>query len=114
MKNAVPNGGWGFEPVDSEVSAPELLLSHTMSEVWWDENINWQYPNHLGESTPYADQNWVSHQGNIITYTIPLNDFLNHSGLDLISVYTVFLAMVMIGLVMNGVMISCLTKMAMP
>ena len=69
----------GIRAVDSEVSAPEFMLSHTMTEVWWDENINWQYPNHLGDSTPYTDQNWISHQGNIITYTIPLR----HSSITL-------------------------------
>lgn len=64
----------GIRALDSEVSAPELLLSHTISEVWWDENINWQYPNHTGESVSYTDQNWVSHQDNLIIYTIPLTD----------------------------------------
>ena len=64
----------GFRSIDSEISAPEVMLSHTMTEVWWDENINWQYPNHLEDGHPFTEQNWISHQGNIIRYTIPLSE----------------------------------------
>ena len=64
----------GFRAIDSEVSAPELMLSHTITEVWWDENISWQYPNHMDESLPFMEQVWISHQGNLIIYTIPLSN----------------------------------------
>ena len=64
----------GFRAVDSEVSAPEIMLSHTRTEVWWDENISWQYPNHLEDSVSFGEQNWVSHQDSMIIYTIPLSE----------------------------------------
>ena len=64
----------GFRAIDSELSAPELMLSHTITEVWWDENISWQYPNHMDDSLPFTEQVWIAHQGNLIVYTIPLSN----------------------------------------
>lgn len=68
----------GFRSMDSETTAPEIMLSHTQTEVWWDENISWQYPNHLGAPVPFTEQSWITHTETSIVYTIPLSDLPSH------------------------------------
>ena len=66
----------GFRSLTSESSIPELVLSHTTVEVWWDENLNWEYPIHSTNGISISDQDWVEFISDTttITYVIPLSD----------------------------------------
>ena len=68
----------GFRAMDSESTVPELLLSHTQTDVWWDENMNWQYPSHLGTPIPFTEQDWIIHTDTNIVYTISMSDLPSH------------------------------------
>ena len=66
----------GFRGVESETDVPEVVLSHTLTEVWWDENLNWPYPVHSSDGIAIDDatQQWVTlnTQSNSIEYSIPI------------------------------------------
>ena len=66
----------GFRSLGSESSIPELVLSHTATEVWWDENLNWAYPLHSTTPISISDQGWVEFVSDTstITYVIPLTE----------------------------------------
>jgi hypothetical protein len=66
----------GFRALGSEANIPELVLSHTMTEIWWDESLNWEYPIHSTTPIPITDQTWVEFISDTttITYAIPLSD----------------------------------------
>ena len=79
----------GFRSLSSENNVPELVLSHTLTEVWWDENLNWQYPVHSSTPTGIGDQSWVTFMETGVRYDIQLTDLPKRLwfGFD-IAVYT--------------------------
>ncbi len=67
----------GFREVASDIDIPQLVLSHTLTEVWWDEELNWPYPVHSSDSVAINDpsQEWVTlnAQTDSIDYSIPID-----------------------------------------
>ena len=63
----------GFSSDPSQTN-PEIIISATTEEVWWEGSRVWQNPSHSAESVAYGDQSLFAIDGTSLTWTVPLVD----------------------------------------
>ena len=59
---------------DSSQTNPEIIISSTSEETWWEGTRVWQNPNHSADSIPYIDQSWFVLDGTTLTWTVDIAD----------------------------------------
>lgn len=59
---------------DSTQSNPEIIISSTTEELWWEDDRVWQNPNHSADPIAYIDQSWFVLDGTTLTWTIDITE----------------------------------------